>query len=109
MIELHLHYLLVAVIAVLSIGILFGLIQTIRGPRRADRVLGINMIGSLSLGLIAVLAVFLKESWFLDVCLVYCLISFLAVVVLSKIHIAEKDDFKEEIEDIERKGEAHYE
>jgi len=94
--DLALHYLLVAVILILAVGILFGLIQTIRGPRRADRILGINMIGSLALGEIAVIAVFLKENWLLDVCLVYCLISFLAVVVLSKIHIIEKDDFPEE-------------
>ena len=30
------------------------------------------------------------EPWLLDVCLIYCLISFLAVVLLAKIKISEK-------------------
>lgn len=89
--------LLTAVCVCLFIGMVFGLIRAIRGPRRADRILGINIIGSLSTAMIAVLSVFLKESWLLDVCLVYCLISFLAVVVLAKIHIIDTlEDEKEE-------------
>ncbi len=61
--------------------------------------MGINMIGSFSTGLLAALAVFLKESWLMDVCLVYCLCSFLAVVILSKIHIAESRDEKDKKEE----------
>lgn len=81
-----------AMLFVLAVGIFFGLVRTIKGPRRADRILGINLVGSLSTAAIAVLAVCLKEAWLLDVCLVYCLISFLTVVVLAKIHVAEKQD-----------------
>lgn len=87
------------VLAFLCAGILFSLIRAIRGPRRADRILGINMLGSLSTASIAVLAVGLGESWLLDVCLIYCMISFLAVVVLAKVHISqakgERKDGKE--------------
>lgn len=83
------HILLIALICVLIIGMLFGLIRSILGPRRADRILGINMIGSLSTTALAVLSVLIHENWLLDVCLIYCLISFLAVIVLAKIHISE--------------------
>jgi multisubunit Na+/H+ antiporter MnhF subunit len=38
---------------------------------------------------IAILSVLLHQSWLLDVALIYCLISFLAVVVLVRSHIAE--------------------
>ena len=85
------HILLISVIAVLIVGMLFGLIRSIIGPRRADRILGINMIGSLSTASLAILAVLLNEAWLLDVCLVYCLISYLAVVVLAKIHISDAE------------------
>ena len=97
--ELIFHYTLVAVIGLLSVAILFGLIRAIRGPRRPDRIMGINMIGSFSTALLAALSLFLRESWLLDVCLVYCLCSFLAVVILSKIHISrggEESDDQEE-------------
>lgn len=78
-------------LAGLAILVFFGLIITIKGPRKADRIMGINIIGSLSIAAIAVLAIYLKESWLLDICLVYCLISFLAVVILTKISIINKE------------------
>ncbi len=65
----------------------------------ADRILGINMTGSLTTAAIAVLAVLLEQSWLLDVCLIYCMISFLAVVVLAKISIASHEE-KEEFDDV---------
>jgi len=80
--------LFLGIMAVLTLGILAGLIRAIRGPRRADRILGINVIGSLSTAMLAVLSVYLKESWLLDVCLVYGMISFLSVVVLARILIS---------------------
>lgn len=77
---------------VLGAGLLFSLIRAIIGPRLADRIMGINMTGSLSSACLAILALWLKESWLLDVSILYCLISFLAVVVLAKINIAQKED-----------------
>lgn len=97
--ELVYHYTLVAVIGFLAVAVLFGLIRTIRGPRRADRIMGINMIGSFSTAMLAALSLFLKQSWLMDVCLIYCLCSFLAVVILSKIHIAESRDEKDNKEE----------
>lgn len=83
------HNITLIVLSFLCVSIFFSLIRAIRGPRRADRILGINMLGSLSTASLAVLSVSLKESWLLDVCLIYCMISFLAVVVLARIHISE--------------------
>lgn len=82
------HYLYVGVLICLGLGIFAGLLRTVFGPRIADRIMGINMIGTLSLGAIAVIAVFFRETWLLDVSLVYCILSFLAVVVLAQIYIA---------------------
>ena len=87
--------LLIIVLAVLVFFLLFALIRALIGPRRADRILGINMLGSLSTAAIAVLAVLFQEPWLLDVCLIYCMISFLAVVVLAKIHLSEKNKEEE--------------
>ncbi len=88
--------LLILILGGLLIAMIFGMIRAIRGPRRADRILGVNMATSISMAGIAILAVYLKESWLLDVCLVYCLISFLAVVILAKVHISELQERKEE-------------
>ena len=92
-------YLLIAVLFLLTAGLFFSLLRAIRGPRMADRILGINMTGSLTTAAIGVLAVLLEQSWLLDVCLIYCMISFLAVVVLAKISIASHEE-KEEFDDV---------
>lgn len=82
------RYLYLAAFCVLGIGIFLSLLRAILGPRIADRIMGINMVGTLSLGALAVLALLLKESWLLDVSLIYCILSFLAVVVLAQVYIA---------------------
>lgn len=92
-------YFLVVVLVFLTAGLFFSLLRAIRGPRMADRILGINMTGSLTTAAIGVLAVLLEQSWLLDVCLIYCMISFLAVVVLAKISIASHEE-QEEYDDV---------
>lgn len=91
--------LLIGVLLLLTAGLFFSLLRAIRGPRMADRILGINMTGSLTTAAIAVLAILLDQSWLLDVCLIYCMISFLAVVVLAKVSIASHEE-KEEFDDV---------
>lgn len=86
------NFVLILVFVGLAVGILFGLIRTINSKGRANRIMGINIIGSLSTLSIALLAFYLKESWLLDVCIVYSLMSFLAVVFLTKISIIEKKE-----------------
>ena len=39
---------------------------------------------------LAILSVWLRQSWLLDVCILYAMISFLAVVVLAKVCIAAR-------------------
>lgn len=72
---------------VLGIGIIGSMIRAIIGPTIADRIVAINMIGSFTISIIAILSVMLHEGYLLDVCLIYVLISFLAVVVLTNIFI----------------------
>ena len=99
MMENWFDYLLLGVLFLLTAGLFFSLLRAIRGPRMADRILGINMTGSLTTAAIAVLAILLDQSWLLDVCLIYCMISFLAVVVLAKVAIASHEE-QEEFDDV---------
>lgn len=92
-------YLIMGALFLLTAGLFFSLLRAIRGPRMADRILGINMTGSLTTAAIAALAILLDQSWLLDVCLIYCMISFLAVVVLAKVAIASHEE-QEEFDDV---------
>ena len=76
-----------AVIAIFIVLIFLCLIRALKGPEISDRVICVNMIGTLVIMIIAVLTVFLGEAWLADIAAVYAMISFLAVVVLTKIYI----------------------
>jgi multicomponent Na+:H+ antiporter subunit F len=86
MYELIYHNFLLGCMLVIGVLIILCLIRAILGPRVADRVVAVNMIGTMTIILIALLALWMRESYLLDVCLIYAMISFLAVVVLTKIY-----------------------
>ena len=53
----------------------------------ADRVVAVNMMGTMTMVMIAILALLLHEGYLVDICIIYAMISFLAVVVLTKVYI----------------------
>lgn len=76
---------LVGCMIALAVIIFFCLIRGILGPRFTDRIMAANMIGTKSIVFVCILAAFLEEGFLADVGLIYAMLSFLAVVVLSKI------------------------
>lgn len=80
------HGFLLTCMIVVGALIILCLVRAILGPRLADRIVAINMIGTMTIVEIAMLALYMRESYLLDVCLIYAMISFLAVVVLTKIY-----------------------
>ena len=76
-----------AVLVVLGVLMFPCLLRAIRGPRVADRVVGINMIGTIVIAMVAILALMLNEGYLMDVAIIYAMLSFLATVVLVKIFI----------------------
>jgi multicomponent Na+:H+ antiporter subunit F len=58
------------------------------GPRFTDRIVAVNVIGTKVILLIAALSFFLDKPYLLDICLIYTLMSFLAVVVLTNNYMA---------------------
>lgn len=86
-IETAYRYLYMTCLILLSICIAVALLRSVRGPEICDRILAINMIGTVVVSAILILTAFLEEVWLLDICLVYVLISFLAVAVLATVYI----------------------
>ena len=73
---------------VLGVCMFFALARAIIGRRIVDRIMGINMIGTMVIAAITVLAMKMAEKYLLDVCLIYVLISFLATLTLCKLYIS---------------------
>ena len=83
------------VLVILAVMVIVCLIRAIIGPRIADRLVAVNMIGTMVMVSICVLAVVMQEDYLVDICLIYAMISFLAIVVLTKVYtgvyMKEKD------------------
>lgn len=97
-------YLLLIILALLLVLCLF---RAVLGPRIADRLVSVNMIGTMVIVIIAILAVVLEEGYLVDICLIYAMISFLSVVVLTKVYAGvylEEKERKEKKEGEEQHG-----
>ena len=77
------------------------LVREIIGPRIADRIVSVNMMGTMVMVIIAILTVMLQEGYLADICIIYAMISFLAVIVLTKVYMGvyQEKKQKEEKED----------
>ena len=71
---------------VLAVLVVLCLVRAIIGPRVADRIVSVNMTGTMVIVMIAILALMLEGGYLADICLIYALISFLAVIVLTKVY-----------------------
>ena len=65
-----------------------GFVQVaIRVSGAVNRLIATNMIGTMVNAAILILSARLKESWLIDVALIYTMISFVSVLILSRISI----------------------
>ncbi|MXR53082.1 cation:proton antiporter [Halovenus sp. WSH3] len=58
--------------------------RAIKGPTTQDRVLAVNVLGTNTVVVLALLAAALGESALLDIALIYALLNFLMAVAISK-------------------------
>ena len=92
----------IIIMIVLSVIICICFIRAILGPRFTDRLVAANMIGVKTIVFICILISFLEESFLADVALIYAMLSFLAVVVISRIVILrERNDKSRNITKLE--------
>ena len=90
------HIFFMAVLIFLAVMVVLCLIRAIIGPRVADRVVAVNMMGTMVMVIIAILALMLEEGYLADICLIYAMISFLAGIVLTKVYMGVYRQRKEE-------------
>ena len=74
------------ILSVLAVMLALCLVRAVIGPKIADRLVAVNMMGTMVIVSIALLAVVKNQGYLVDICLIYAMISFLAVVVLTRIY-----------------------
>ncbi len=75
------------VLGILGAMLCACLVRAIIGPRIADRIIAINMMGTLVVIIICILAFIMDEGYLADIAMIYTMLSFLAVVLLSKVYM----------------------
>ena len=86
----------------LALLILATLVRAVLGPRFTDRIVAVNVIGTLVIAELMVLSVRLKEEFLVDIALVFALLSSLSVVVafqtvMTRQKKQSREEKKEEI------------
>ena len=75
---------LIAAGVLMMLAILLSLYRFIKGPDITDRVISFDIMTIVSVSIIALIAHFAGRIIYLDVALVYALLSFLSVVVIGR-------------------------
>jgi multicomponent Na+:H+ antiporter subunit F len=75
---------LIAAAVLIFLGVAFGVLRLILGRTTVDRVAAIDMLTVVSISLIALYAHTADRSIYLDVALVYGVLSFLAVLAVAR-------------------------
>jgi len=86
-----LHYSIQATMTMMAISLMLVLIRVFRGPSLPDRVIGLDVLNSVIVGVVAVDAVATGESSFLPAALVLSLLAFLATVAFA-FHLSRRPE-----------------
>jgi len=75
---------LTAALCIMMCVVFVCLVRALKGPRVTDRVVALNMIGTLVVMMICILSYLLEEAFLIDVAILYALLNMLVVVVLTR-------------------------
>ena len=76
--------------ALLGVAVIFCMVRAIKGPRFTDRVVAVNLIGTITITILAILFVGMDADYLADVSITYALLSFIAIVVLTRLVIIRR-------------------
>lgn len=79
-----------SMVYVISVLLVFAtmalaLVRALKGPTIYDRILAVNVVGTKTVLVVALISVFSGNGDLVDVALVYALINFLAIVAVLKL------------------------
>jgi len=67
----------------LSVTALLCITRALKGPTSSDRIIAINVVSTKTIVVLVIVSYLFKETYFVDVALVYALISFISSIAIS--------------------------
>lgn len=80
-------YLFWGVLVALALCVVAVLVYILKAHLTVDRIIGINLVGTIVVMVIVVLTFLLGEDYLADIALIYVVLSFIAVMMLCRIYI----------------------
>ena len=74
----------VIVFSLVGLGVLFAMIRLVSGPSVADRVVSLDTLNVIVIGIIALLANEFQNSLYLDIAIVYAILAFIETIVFAR-------------------------
>jgi len=69
---------------VIIIAVILALIRVVKGPTAPDRVVGVDIMVTITVALMVLLGIFFKRRIYLDVSLIYAVLSFVGVIAVAR-------------------------
>lgn len=77
------EFLYYIILPVLSLSVILVFIRFIKGPGIVDRVVALDLLITIGIGLISIYSIITNQSTFLDIAMILALIAFLGTVAFS--------------------------
>ncbi|PSL07198.1 cation:proton antiporter [Cecembia rubra] len=71
------------VIPILGISVILVFIRFLKGPSLADRVISLDMLILMAIGIVVIYSIIYDQSTFLDIAMLFALIAFLGTVAFA--------------------------
>ncbi|MEG1524545.1 MAG: monovalent cation/H+ antiporter complex subunit F [Clostridia bacterium] len=81
---------LLACCVALSVMMLLALVRAAKGPRFTDRIVAVNLIGTMTIMIMCILSVYFQQAFLVDIAIVYALLSFISIIVLTRLVIVRR-------------------
>ena len=69
---------------VITVAVILALIRAVKGPTAPDRVVGVDIMVTITIALMVLLGVFFNRRIYLDVSLIYAVLSFVGVIAVAR-------------------------
>lgn len=70
--------------SIIGFGIIFSILRLIKGPTAPDRVVALDTLSTITTALLVLLGFIFKRYVYLDVALVYALLTFIGAIAVAR-------------------------
>ena len=74
----------IVVFSLVGLGVIFAITRLLIGPSHADRVVSLDTLNIIVIGVIALLANQFENSLYLDIAIVYGILAFMETIVFAR-------------------------